>query len=161
MTALRRLWEANSAQFNMHTKKMLKKTVVMILMVTMTTRPAILWHVFASHPASWLLCRQSRSAFTSRMGRGAHSNVSLLDWCSSSQLIPQCKASVTDSAVFSFKVLVAVWTQRIWNGPNPGGWHATCTRLNRSEWRSSAKLRPQGIKPGYLCEHTGRSLWLP
>lgn len=55
----------------------------------------------------------------------------------------------------------AVWAQTIWTVVNPGGWHATWTRLNQSEWRSSAKLRLQGIKPGYLCERTGRSRWQP
>lgn len=41
-----------------------------------------------------------------------------------------------------------------WHGLNPGGWHAT-TR------RASAKLRPQGTKPGFLSELTGRLWWQP
>jgi len=76
----------------------------------------------------------------------------------SSLLMPQCKASVAEWVVLYIKVPVAVWTQRIWN---PGGCHATCTHLNPSQWRSSAKLRLQGINPGYLCERTGWNRWLP
>lgn len=130
----------------------------MTLMVTTLSCETICLCV-SFETAGWLLCVDCFHLQTrTTVGKAVSAS-----WIGVTQVFTSWyhSAKRVESAVVCFKVLAAVWTQCGFHDRNPGGWHATCTCLNRSEWRSSAKLRLQEIKPGYLCERTGRCQWSP
>lgn len=147
------------SQFNtlLRTQKMLR--TVMPLKVTVTARISILQCVFRN---TWLHHVNTPKLLSPPLCTTVHMmSASWIGVSQCSQLVPHWKLSDIDSAILLFKVLVAVWTQRVLKGRNPGGCHSTCTRLNWPRWRSSAKLHLLGIKQGNWCERTGQSRWQP
>lgn len=144
-------------------------------MVTVTRRVTIRsCSSVSSETVDWFLCVVSTipNCFHLRKRTAVHTamSASWIGVTQSSQLTPKCKASVTDSVVLFFflcffKVLFfAAWAQRVWTVVIQEAGMRPAHVSNRSEWRSSAKLRLQGIKPGYLCERTGQSRrrpWAP